>query len=145
MVAVKTSHCIHTYCHPQTDGLVESQIICVARCTKCFKLGSKPGWHYVCRISYPSAINNLSVSEEFYHICITFLFFTCTLTCYWLFNSFEEICITRVATSNSFPRVLKSRWRDHIYCHPKTDCLVVSQLIIATRDTSYFNPESNIT
>ena len=66
---------IYTYCHPQTD--------CVAKHARCFKLGSKPGWLCISRISYPRDIVILSVSEGIFHAYV----FIYTLSATGMFNS----------------------------------------------------------
>ena len=57
-VAVHINANVYTYtdCHPQTDCFVVSQLFMVTRHARFFKLGSKPGWFYVGRISYPWCI-----------------------------------------------------------------------------------------
>ena len=54
-------------------------------------------------------------------------------------NSFEELCITRVAAVDSFTRVLNPHGGgERIYCHPLTDCGVVSQLFTVARHVGVF-------
>ena len=51
---------IYIYCYPHTDCFIVSQIFRVAKHTRCFKLGSKPGW------IYPGCIIILKISEIFF-------------------------------------------------------------------------------
>ena len=44
---------IYIYSHPHIECFVVLQVFSVARHARCLKLGSKPGWLYVHRISYP--------------------------------------------------------------------------------------------
>ena len=44
-------------------------------------------------------------------------------------NSSEVLCIMRASAKISFARVLNPHG-ERIYCHPQTDCFVVSQLFI---------------
>ena len=74
-------------------------------------LGSKPGWLY--------SSNKLSVSEGIltymYHFCFIYIY---TLNGYWELNSFDELCITWVATGNSFAWLLNPLWgRIYIYIY----------------------------
>ena len=64
---------------PQTpqDSFVVSQRIGVAKPTRYFKLGLKSGWRYASRISYDTAISNLSVIEgiltHMYHFSFNYI------------------------------------------------------------------------
>ena len=104
---------IYMHCHPQTNCFVISQLISMARHARCFKPGSKLGWLYTSRISYRTAISNHRISEEILTHMYHFLLFTYTLNGYQMLNSLEKLCITRVATGNSFARVLKKAFFLH--------------------------------
>ena len=64
---------------------------------------------YASQIFYCTAMRKLSVSKgiltHMYHFCFVFIY---TLNGYRVLNLLEEICITRVTTWNSFPKVLTS-------------------------------------
>ena len=54
------------YCHPQTNSFV---ILWLFRVARCFKLESKPGWHYVSRTSYPKP-SSFSAKMKDIYMCI---------------------------------------------------------------------------
>ena len=54
---------LYIYSHPQTDCSLVSQFFGESKPARCFKLGWKPEWLYVSRISYPRAIIILGVNE----------------------------------------------------------------------------------
>ena len=56
----------YIHCHPQTDCFVQSQLLSVARNTRCFKLGLKPDWLYVCWISYHPTYEIIQILELAY-------------------------------------------------------------------------------
>ena len=71
-----------------------------------------------------------------YHICFVYIY---PLNGYRELNSFEEPCFTLVATITSFARELKPTGvREHIFCHPQTDCFVIH------RRTVSFHPNSSV-
>ena len=68
--------------------------------------------------------------RKFKHLCFVYI---CPLNSYRVLNSFEEPCFTLVATITSLARELNSTGVGeyiYIYCHPQTDCFVLSELFI---------------
>ena len=95
------------YCHQQTDCFVVSQLFIVARHVRRYKLGLKLTQLYI-RLSiillsrqwaYVSSgiIRNYVVA----FVCLHF-----ALPNTKLLNSYEDLCITRVAAVNSFTRII---------------------------------------
>ena len=48
-------------------------------------------------------------------------------------NSFDELCIMQAAAENSFASVFNPHGGMYIYCHPPTDCFVLSELFSVAR------------
>ena len=110
---------IYIYSYPQTDYFVVSEIFSVTRMVRCFKLGSKPGWFYVNLISYPRAIVILSISKIiFYTYLFTYM--------YWSTQFLRRIIAFQLKWQPAnFPLE-----KEPIYCHPQTDCFVLSPVLI---------------
>ena len=62
----------------ERDWFVMSQLFSVARPARCFKLGSKPGWLYVSRISYSRLIVILYVTKGFFFTYLSKYMLTAT-------------------------------------------------------------------
>ena len=74
---------IYIVIHKQTVWLYyNSSVWLRVRPARCFTVGSKPSWFYVCQTSYPKAIFILGVSEGIFYIYI----FTYTLSANWSAN-----------------------------------------------------------
>ena len=70
-----------------------------------------------------------------YHICFVYIY---PLNGYREVNSFEEPCFTLVANITSLARELNPTGEGkHIYCHPQTDCSVLSQLFSVARQARF--------
>ena len=130
--------CIYIYiyiiCHPLIDSFVESELIRVARQAR-LEHGIETK-----QKSYHTAISKLNVSKviltHMYHFCFVCIY---TPNCYRVFNFLEELCISRVATGNSFARMLNPCWWGSIDILSSTDCFVVSQLISVVRHARYLS------
>ena len=113
---------IYIYCHPQTDCFVLSELFSVARHVGRSKPRSKPFQIYV-RLSLRP------LGQQAYHVwlreflryyvvtaaAVCFHFYTLSAT--RVLNSFEELCIMRAATENSFTRVLNPHGGVYIYIY----------------------------
>ena len=98
-----------------TESFVLSERFTVVRFPK---LGLKPGW-----LKRQSNI----------HISVVYIYL---LNGYRELNLFEEPCFTLVATITSLARELNpTGLGKHIYCHPQTDCIVLSELFGVPRHT----------
>ena len=73
-VSVYVWVCLCIYILSSTDCFIVSQLFSVARPARCFRLGLKPGWHYVCRISYPKAIVLFSVTEGIFTYIFIYIY-----------------------------------------------------------------------
>ena len=104
---------IYIYCHLHIYCFLVLQLISVARYTRCFKLGSKPGW-----ISYCTATSKLSISEgiltHIYHFSFVYIY---VLNGYQVHSSLEDLCIMRVVTSNPFTKVFNIYIYIYIYIY----------------------------
>ena len=90
-------------CHPQTDCFIVSQLFCAARHVGRLKLGSKPAQLYVrlSIISRSQQANHVS-SGIIRHYVVAFICLHFALLDNGVINSFEELCIMRVAAVISF-------------------------------------------
>ena len=124
---------IYIYCHSQTNCFIESQHFSVARYVRCFKLGSKTGWIYVSRMSYPKAIVPLDVNPGILHLYL----FTNSLIGYRSAQLTRRALHLHVCGRRQFPTwvLLPSIY---IYFHPQKDCFVVSLLFSVTRQARCF-------
>ena len=130
---------IYIYIVFHTDFFVVSQLISAARHGRYFKLGWKPAQLYVRLSIIPlSQLSTYVTLVIIRHYVVAFACLHFALTDTRVVNSYEELCITRVAVVNSFARVLNPRG-ERIYCHPQTDCFVVSKLISVARQAGRFN------
>ena len=101
---------IYIYSHPHTDCFVVSQLFSVARHVGSFKLRLKPTKPYVRLSIIPLNHQSTYVSSgiiRHYEVAFVCLHFALPDT--GVLNSYEKLCITRVAAVNSFARVFKSR------------------------------------
>ena len=102
------------YSHPQTDCFVVLQLFSASRRVGNLNLRSKPAQLYV-RLSEPRQLGNYKA------LCSRFRLFTFyTLPDIRALNSFEELCIMRVAAINSFARVLNPRRVAYVVIHRLT-------------------------
>ena len=122
---------IYIYSHPQTDCFILTELFSVARHVGCSKPGSKLIQLYVRLSLRPLSQQAYHVwLREFsrYHVvtaaavCLHFY----TLSATRVLNSFEDLYIMRAAAENCSTRVLNPMG-EHIYCHPQTDCLILSE------------------
>ena len=113
------------------------------------KPGSKPVQIYV-RLSFkpvgqPSGLRWL---REFFKgiylatAAAAFVYIFHTLSATRLLNSYEELCITLGAADNSFARVLNPHGGAYVYCHPQTDCFILSELFSVARHAGHSKPGS---
>ena len=115
---------IYIYCHPQTDCFIESQLFSVARLVGRFTLGLKPAQLYVklsiILLSHQSTYVSSGIIR---HYVITFACLHFALPDPRGFNSYKELCITRVAAVTSFARVPHSLDGGSVYIviHRQTD------------------------
>ena len=96
---------IYIYCHPQTNRFVVSQLFSVARHIGRLKLGLKPDQLYI-RLNIILLCHQSTYvsSGMIKHYVVAFVCLHFALTDTRELNSFEELCITRVAAVNSFAR-----------------------------------------
>ena len=115
---------VYIHRHQQTDCFVVSQLISVARHAGRFKLGLKPTQLYV-RLSIVLLIHkSTNVSSGIIrHYIVAFVCLHFALLDTRVLNSYEDLCIIRVAAVNSFARVLNPRVGEPIYCHTLTRIL----------------------
>ena len=115
-VCVCVCVCLSVCGHPQTDCFVESQIFSVARHVGRLKLGSKPAKLYVrlCIIALRQQANHISSRIiKNYVVTSVCLYFCLT----GVLNSFEELCIMRVAAIYSYSRVLNHSGGAYTHIH----------------------------
>ena len=111
----------------------------MARHARCFKVGSKTGWLYVSRISYPQIIIPLCASEGILRIYL----FTYTL---FVLSSWEELCIYAyvVAGQNLMPK-FDQFWIIEFANGPGDLGSILSRVILKTLkmvlDTFLFNTQ----
>ena len=113
-------HLVYIYiCHPLTDCFVVSQLVSLVRHVGRLKLGSKPVQICVRLGIIPLSQQANHVSSEIIgHYIVAFVclhFYTLPDT--RVLNSFEELCIIRVAAVNSFARVLYTHGGAYIYTY----------------------------
>ena len=106
---------IYIYSHPQTDCFVVSQLFSVARHGGRLNPRSKPAQLYVrlCIIPLSPQAKNVS-SGIIRHYVVAFVCLHFALPDTRVLNSFEELCIMRVAAVNTFARVLNLRGEAYI-------------------------------
>ena len=112
---------IYIYCHPQTDCFVVSQFFSVARHVGRYKLGSKPTRIYI-RQAY-----HVGQGIIRYYVATTAAAFVCLhFIPYWIPEG--SIRSKRFALCEIPSPKCSTRIGERIYCHPQTNCFVVSQL-----------------
>ena len=105
---------IYIYIHPHTDCFVVSQLFCVVRPARCFKLGSKSGWLYVSRIPYLRNIIVLSLREGIFNVNFLHIRYRQPE----VFNSWEELLYFSVRNSGqNFPLKSSTHSGEHIYIY----------------------------
>ena len=118
--------CIYIYCHTETVYFVVSPLF------RCFKQGSKRGWLYISRISYPRTIVNLSLVKAFFTYKI----------CYRLprvLNSWEkQLRFSLCSSQQIFPLECSTNRGKYIYIYIYA-CVCVSSLYIYS---VYFSKKS---
>ena len=102
------------FSHPQTDCLVVSQHFRVARHGGRLKLGSKPAQLYDRLIIIPLSQQANYIRLGIIRHSFVYIF---ALPDTRVLNSFEELCIMRVAAVNSFARVLNPRRGAYMCAH----------------------------
>ena len=100
---------------------------------KCFWLGSKPGWRYVSQISYPRAFVILSICKGIFHI-YNFYIYAISYQSSQFMRRTLHLCIC----GGTYIHLFTFMHTGGTYCHPKTDCFVVSQLSSVAKHTKCF-------
>ena len=99
------------------------------RCPPNFMLGR---WYIPNQVCESTSAPGFSAHVSTF-VCLHF-----TLLAFEILNLLEDLYITQVATINTFAKVLEppllspNVWK-YIYCHPHTDCFIVSQLFRVAR------------
>ena len=97
------------------DCFIVSQLFSRARDVKFLKLGSKSSW-FVCQPKIiPHSYEETSISDGISNTNVWLFVYIYPLNSYWVINSFEKPCYTRVATITSFAREVNSTWLGSIY------------------------------
>ena len=124
---------IYIYCHPQTDCFVASQHFSVARHVGRLKLGSKPAQIYV-RLSIKP------LGQQAYHVGYGIIrYYVATAAAAFVYLHFIPYGIPECSIRSKSFALCERREKipspecstpmgECIYCHPRTDCFVVSQL-----------------
>ena len=126
------------YCHPLTVCFVVSQLFSVVRDIGCLKLGSKPAQLYVRLSIRPLGQQVYHVGKGIirYYIATAAAVFVCL---HFIPYRIPEcsICSKSFALCERQPKiplpVCSTLMGERIYCHPQTDCFVVSQLFSVAR------------
>ena len=106
------------FCHLQIDCFIVSQLFSVTRHTRRFKLRSKSAQLYVKPSILPLGQQSTYVSSEItMHYVSTFACFTFCLTGYQSAQFIRRVLHYASAQPPDGGR---------IYCHPQTDCFIVS-------------------
>ena len=118
---------VYIYCHRQTDCFVVSQLFSGAKHVGCLKLGLKPiqlcVWLSIIPLS--QKVNVSSRIIRYYVVA-----FFCLHFCLTRYQSaqFIQRALHYVSGSRKFLCQCTQPHGERIYCHPQTDCFVVSQL-----------------
>ena len=109
---------IYKYIHPEKDCFVISQLISKARHAGRFKLRLKPTQICIRLSIIPLCQQSTYVSAGIIrHYVVAFACLHFALLDTRVLNSYEELCITRVAVVNSLARVFNLRRRERIYIY----------------------------
>ena len=135
---------IYIYCHPKTDCFVISQLFSMARDARFSKLGSKPGQLYVRLSIIPLSQQANHVSSGIIrHYVVAFVCLLFYLTGYQSAQFIRRALYYASGRRKFLCQSAQPPWReDRIYCHPRTDCFVVSQLISVARHAGRFKQGS---
>ena len=112
---------IYTYCHPETNWFVGSQLFSVARLARYFK--------------FDISLQNYRPSQRNRWLFLNVnSYLPIRLSASGVLYAREERCIYRhVAAGNNQLECSTHGAEVHIYYHPQTDCFVITQLFSATR------------
>ena len=137
VLEIKTIATIYIYIYIYKLSFIDTLFYCITTLQCCLATWDDSSWDE--NLANPKTIIPPSISEGI-SLCIYLLIYTLGSQSAQFMRRALHLC---VFGSQQFPTwVLNSQVGEHIYCHPQTDCFIVSQLFSVARHVRYLTLRS---